>query len=59
MLELLKAVDLYFQGEKIEALVFILPIGLPTQRSRNHTPIIQPKRPRPLHPSLRQTRCNR
>jgi hypothetical protein len=28
MLELLKAVDLYFQGEKIEALVFILPIGL-------------------------------
>lgn len=28
MLELLKAMDLYFQGEKIEALVFILPIGL-------------------------------
>ena len=28
MLELLKAVDQYFQGEKIEALVFILPIGL-------------------------------
>ena len=28
MLELLKAIELYFQGEKIEALVFILPIGL-------------------------------
>jgi hypothetical protein len=28
MLELLEAIDLYFQGEKIEALVFILPIGL-------------------------------
>ena len=28
MLELLKAVEQYFQGEKIEALVFILPIGL-------------------------------
>jgi hypothetical protein len=28
MLELLNAIDLYFQGEKIEALVFILPIGL-------------------------------
>jgi hypothetical protein len=28
MLEVLKAIDLYFQGEKIEALVFILPIGL-------------------------------
>lgn len=28
MLELLKAMDLYFLGEKIEALVFILPMGL-------------------------------
>jgi hypothetical protein len=28
MLELLKAIEWYFQGEKIEALVFILPIGL-------------------------------
>ena len=28
MLELLKAMDLYFLGEKIEALMFILPIGL-------------------------------
>ena len=28
MLELLESIDLYFQGEKIEALVFILPIGL-------------------------------
>ena len=28
MLELIKAIDLYFQGEKIEALVFILPFGL-------------------------------
>ena len=27
-LELLRVVDWYFQGEKIEALVFILPIGL-------------------------------
>ena len=27
-LEVLRAIDLYFQGEKVEALVFILPIGL-------------------------------
>jgi hypothetical protein len=27
-LEVLKAIDLYFQGEKVEALVFILPMGL-------------------------------
>lgn len=27
-LELLHAIDLYFQGEKLEALVFILPVGL-------------------------------
>lgn len=27
-LELLRAIDLYFQGEKVEALVFILPMGL-------------------------------
>lgn len=27
-LELLQAIDLYFQGEKVEALVFILPMGL-------------------------------
>lgn len=27
-LEVLRAIDLYFQGEKVEALVFILPMGL-------------------------------